>query len=368
MIMSGAVAADEPFADLQIRFEGKPISIGPGKMTWSGSTVVRLNRNSDTFKLSGNGKLPFKNEMVAGCKVTCTGDIPFNVTGRQNLGTDTVTVAYQATNLQCTGVTNCGPGSRPFILSKVGAANDSLVFPMFSDKEVPSTISAGGPTPLYQLLKECPIKNTAIVAQVLPGKGNWKVNLLELMSVPGIREEAKNHGKDSQGNDRGVVGLTTPPRFPGEFARTVVTASARFSGVCYWVTNVTQTMADIQIMLPGATWPPHPKPGVPGKYEYSCEVQATLGHEKKHAIDGKVHYDGFTAEWINAAQKLPSPARPAKAASIAEAERAVDARLSELTSPLVQKWKESYAKAVERRDTPAEYAAVRAMCPRGWKE
>ena len=127
-------------------------------------------------------------------------------------------------------------------------------------------------------------------------------------------------------------------------------------GVCFWVDHIDVLLRYEALDIYIAS-------------EYtrgSCQYQAILTHEKRHAKVARIYLDDYVQRIRSALASLaiPKPRDPRRVQSVAEAEAKTQATVSKLLEPIIARLREDMAAAQKKIDSRAEYRRVEKQCPK----
>ena len=96
----------------------------------------------------------------------------------------------------------------------------------------------------------------------------------------------------------------------------------------------------------------------------SCQYQAILSHEKKHAKVAQGYLDDYVQVIRSALASLaiPKPRDPRLVGSVTEAQEKTQATIEKLLQPVVAKLRKTMEEAQNRIDSRAEYRRVEKQC------
>jgi hypothetical protein len=127
-------------------------------------------------------------------------------------------------------------------------------------------------------------------------------------------------------------------------------------GVCFWVDHVEVTLRYEALDIYIAS-------------EYSrgsCQYQAILTHEKRHADVARTHLDDYvqTIRSVLSSLAIPKPRDPRLVESVTEAQQKTQATIEKLLKPVVARLRQDMDAAQKRIDSRAEYRRVETQCPK----
>ncbi len=98
----------------------------------------------------------------------------------------------------------------------------------------------------------------------------------------------------------------------------------------------------------------------------SCQYQAILSHEKKHATVAQGYLDDYVQVIRSALASLaiPKPRDPRLVESVTEAQEKMQATIEKLLRPVITKLRKTMEEAQNRIDSRAEYRRVETQCPK----
>lgn len=127
-------------------------------------------------------------------------------------------------------------------------------------------------------------------------------------------------------------------------------------GTCFWVDRIEVTLRyqalDIYIASDYA----------PG----SCQYQAILSHENKHAAVAQSQLDDYVQviRSVLTSLAIPKPLEPRLVGSVSAAQEQTQATIQTLLQPVLSQLRKSMEKAQKQIDTAAEYRRVETQCPK----
>jgi hypothetical protein len=125
-------------------------------------------------------------------------------------------------------------------------------------------------------------------------------------------------------------------------------------GVCFWVDR-------IEVMLRYEALDIY----IASDYtRASCQYQAILTHEKRHAGVAQSYLDDYvqTIRSALASLAIPKPRDPRLVESVTEAQEKTQATIEKLLRPVITKLRKTMEKAQNRIDSAAEYRRVEKQC------
>ncbi len=337
--------------DLLIWYDETPISIGGGKMVWKGKATLPLTRDA-SGKIKGSGSYPASYVAeAAGCTSTCKFTTAISVAGTAPIGGTDLTITAKDTTAQCQ--VKCPRGAAMASSQHQEGYSEKVFLPFGATQPVKKTSAAGGPAQYYQLKQQCdaePDQAGPIAVTIKPGAGKWTSTMLSMLTLTDVR------GKVPPNPQR--YGYTSHDLKP-EITFVDKSKPARGGdGFCYWVESVALGFAPIEVAIPGIDY-------VGG----SCEFKAISSHETKHV---KL-YEGLLTQLSGELQKavqtsgLPRAAAPLHVKQVDAGRQLVRQKLDDTAAPIQAKWVGKKADGDARIDSAAEYKAVKATCPRGWR-
>lgn len=348
---AAAQAQDKPMGDLLIWYDETPISIGGGTMVWKGKAVLPLTRDA-SGKIKGSGSYPASYiAKAAGCTSTCKFTTAMSVAGNAQLGGSELTITASATTASCR--VQCPGGGAMANSQHQESYVDKVFLPFGATQPVKQTYASGGPAQYYQLQQQCdaePDPAGPIDVTVTPAAGKWAVTRLTTFSLADVRNRIPpnpqrfgytSHNFKPAGTP---VGKSKPAR-GGD-------------GFCYWVQSVTLDFAPIEVAIPGIDY-----------REGSCEFKAIALHEDKHVKLYQGLLSKFSGELRKAVQTsgLPRASAPLHVKRVADGEQLAQQKLDTAIATLQEKYVDQRLAGDARIDSAAEYSAVKATCPRGWR-
>jgi len=127
-------------------------------------------------------------------------------------------------------------------------------------------------------------------------------------------------------------------------------------GACLWVDRIDVTLRyealDIYIASDYA----------PG----SCQYQAILGHENRHAAVARANIDDYVQaiRSVLTSLTIPKARAPKLVQSVTAGQAQVQKSVETLLEPVVARLRKTMAAAQERIDSPEEYRRVQKQCPK----
>jgi hypothetical protein len=127
-------------------------------------------------------------------------------------------------------------------------------------------------------------------------------------------------------------------------------------GVCFWVDHIEVTLRyealDIYIASDYT--------------RASCQYQAILTHEKRHAEVARSYLDDYvqTIRSALASLAIPKPRDPRLVESVTETQEKTQATIEKLLQPVIAKLRKTMEEAQNRIDSAAEYRRVETQCPK----
>jgi hypothetical protein len=128
-------------------------------------------------------------------------------------------------------------------------------------------------------------------------------------------------------------------------------------GICLWVDHIDVTLRyealDIYIASEYAA--------------NSCQYQAILGHENKHAAVARAHIDDYVQviRSVLSSLTIPKPRSPKLVQSVTAGQAQIQKTVETLLEPVIERLRTNMAAAQQRVDSPAEYRRVEKQCA-GW--
>lgn len=128
-------------------------------------------------------------------------------------------------------------------------------------------------------------------------------------------------------------------------------------GACLWVDHIDVTLRyealDIYIASDYAA--------------NSCQYQAILGHENKHAAVARSHLDDYmqVIRSVLSSLTIPKPRSPKLVQSVTAGQAQIQKTVETLLEPVIERLRTNMAAAQQRVDSPAEYRRVEKQCA-GW--
>ena len=128
-------------------------------------------------------------------------------------------------------------------------------------------------------------------------------------------------------------------------------------GTCFWVDRVEVTLRYEALDIYVAS-------------EYpagSCQYQAILSHESKHAAAAQAVLDDYVQDIRSALTSLsiPKPPSPLLVGAVSEARQKTQATIEKLLQPVIERLRKTMQETQSRIDSPAEYRRVESQC-RSW--
>lgn len=98
----------------------------------------------------------------------------------------------------------------------------------------------------------------------------------------------------------------------------------------------------------------------------SCQYEAILTHEKRHAEVAQTYLDDYVQVIRSALASLsiPKPRDPRLVESVAAAEEKTQATITKLLEPIIARLRKDMEEAQSKIDTRAEYRRVEKQCPK----
>lgn len=127
-------------------------------------------------------------------------------------------------------------------------------------------------------------------------------------------------------------------------------------GVCFWVDH-------IEVMLRYEALDIY----IASEYtRASCQYQAILTHENKHAEVARSYLDDYvqTIRSALASLSIPKPRDPRLVEHVTGAQQKTQATIESLLEPVLARLRKDMEEAQSRVDTPAEYRRVEKQCPK----
>ena len=127
-------------------------------------------------------------------------------------------------------------------------------------------------------------------------------------------------------------------------------------GVCFWVDH-------IEVLLRYEALDIY----IASEYKRaSCQYQAILSHEKKHAEVARTYLDDYVQVIRSqlASLSIPKPRDPRLVDSVTEAEEKTQATIHKLLEPVIARLRKDMEEAQNKIDTRAEYRRVEKQCPK----
>jgi hypothetical protein len=127
-------------------------------------------------------------------------------------------------------------------------------------------------------------------------------------------------------------------------------------GVCFWAEQIEVTLRyealDIYIASDYSRG--------------SCQYNAILSHEKRHAEVARGYLDDYVQTIRSALTSLaiPKPRSPLLVENVTGAQQKTQATIEKLLQPILARLRRDMEAAQGRIDTPAEYRRVEKQCPR----
>lgn len=127
-------------------------------------------------------------------------------------------------------------------------------------------------------------------------------------------------------------------------------------GVCFWVDQIEVLLRYEALDIYIAS-------------EYSrasCQYQAILTHEKRHAEVAQTYLDDYVQVIRSqlASLSIPKPRGPRLVESVAAAEARTQATIAKLLEPVIARLRKDMEEAQSKIDTRAEYRRVEKQCPK----
>lgn len=352
LLAANAQAQDKSIGDLQIWYDETPISIGTGKMVWKGKVSIPLIRDA-AGKISGSGSYPASNVATAeGCTSTCKFTTAMSVAGTAQLGGTDLTITASATTAACR--VQCPKGAAMASSQHQERYTDKVFLPFGATQPVKKTYAAGGPAQYYQLQQQCdaePDVAGPIDVTINPAGGKWTVTRLTASTLADVRNRTPPNPQRFGYTSHDFKPSITPPLGKSKPAR-------GGDGFCYWVPSVTLAFAPIEVAIPGIDYP-----------DGSCESKAIAQHEEKHV---KL-YQGLLSKLSGDLRKavqgsgLPRASAPLHVKRVADGEQLAQQKIDDVVATLQAKFVDQRVAGDARIDSAAEYSAVKAACPRGWR-
>ena len=125
-------------------------------------------------------------------------------------------------------------------------------------------------------------------------------------------------------------------------------------GVCFWVDGIEVLLRYEALDIYVASEYP----------QGSCQYEAILSHEKKHADVARTYLDDYvqTIRSVLTSLSIPKPRGPRLVASAAEAEEEIQATIARLLGPVIARLRADMQAAQSKIDTPTEYRRVERQC------
>jgi len=126
-------------------------------------------------------------------------------------------------------------------------------------------------------------------------------------------------------------------------------------GACLWVDRIDVTLRYEALDIYVAS------DYTPG----SCQYQAILGHENKHAAVARAHIDDYVQpiRSVLSSLTIPKARSPKLVQSVPAAQAQVQKTIETLLEPVVARLRKTMAAAQQRVDSPEEYRRVKTQCP-----
>ena len=127
-------------------------------------------------------------------------------------------------------------------------------------------------------------------------------------------------------------------------------------GVCFWVDH-------IEVMLRYEALDIY----IASDYtRASCQYQAILTHEKRHAEVARSYLDDYvqTIRSALASLAIPKPRDPRLVESVTAAQEKTQATIEKLLQPIIAKLRKTMEEAQNRIDSAASYRRVETQCPK----
>lgn len=346
-----AAAATRSLGELSIRYDPTPVAMGAGQMVWSGQTSVPLTLDDATGRIKGTAAFPFRNTAQAGvCTSVCNGTSKITITGTVSGDVYALRGTAPQTVTQCT--VRCPKGGA--VATKRTQGRQTLDVEVPIDGEQPVRVQpAGGPGLFFQVVQPCPpdpAKADTFSFKTRPADSKWAVTRLTMLTLQDVRSAG-------QPNPR-RFGYTSHAFHP-ELTVTGSTAPTRSGGgVCFWVTDVAYAFEPIEVGLPGLDYGPQ-----------TCEFKAASQHEQKHVSLYKGLLSNLARDLSRATQTagLPTAARPRRYKSKDAGESAARQKIERVTDAIFTAAVDARIARDRALDSDAEYAAVKAQCPGGWR-
>ena len=127
-------------------------------------------------------------------------------------------------------------------------------------------------------------------------------------------------------------------------------------GVCFWVDH-------IEVMLRYEALDIYIASDYP---RASCQYQAILTHEKRHAEVARSYLDDYvqTIRSALASLAIPKPRDPRLVESVTAAQEKTQATIEKLLRPVIAKLRKTMEAAQNRIDSAASYRRVETQCPK----
>ena len=127
-------------------------------------------------------------------------------------------------------------------------------------------------------------------------------------------------------------------------------------GVCFWVDR-------IEVMLRYEVLDIY----IASEYTSgSCQYQAILTHEKRHAKVARTYLDDYvqTIRSALASLAIPKSRDPRLVENVTGAQQKTQATIESLLKPIIARLRKDMKEAQNRVDTPTEYRRVEKQCPK----
>lgn len=352
LLLAGPVAgAATSMGNLDIWYDETPVQMGPGSTSWKGKTSIPLSRDDKTGKIKGKGSFTYAfTGEGSGCTITCQATTAMSVAGKVVNAATALDVTAKSTTARCS--VRCPRGGAMAMDQRNEGHTEKVTLPAGVTTPVRQAV-AGGPGLYYQMAQPCaaePGQPDTVKATTTPAGGNWEVTWLRLSSLDDIR----GRGQPS----------------PNRFGYTAHNFNTKISivdkikparngdGFCYWVESIDFAFEPIEVAIPGLNYAAN-----------SCELREVSKHEEKHVKAYKSLLSSYAKELskMTLISGLPPPSAPIHIKTEGAGHEMTAKKTDEWVDRLHPEWLSKRDKRDAALDTPAEYSAVKAACPGGWR-